>query len=58
MKTAFSPRAARDYKNLTPELQALVRKQLNLLPDNLLHPSLNAGNYGGADKIWQARVSR
>ena len=58
MKTEFSPRAARDYKNLPPELKALVRKQLNLLRDNLRHPSLNAKKYGGADDIWQGRVNR
>ena len=58
MKSDFSSRAARDYKNLSPELQALVRKQLNLLRDNLRHPSLNAKKYGGTDDIWQARVNR
>jgi mRNA-degrading endonuclease RelE of RelBE toxin-antitoxin system len=58
VKSDFSPRAARDYKNLPPELQALVRKQLNLLRDNLRHPSLNAKKYGGTDDTWQGRVNR
>ena len=58
MKTDFSRRAARDYKNLTPELQALVRKQLNLLRDNLRHPPLSAKKYGGTDDVWQGRVNR
>jgi mRNA-degrading endonuclease RelE of RelBE toxin-antitoxin system len=58
VKTEFSARAARDYKNLPPELRALVRKQLNLLRDNLRHPSLNAKKYGGTDGVWQGRVNR
>ena len=58
MNTEFSPRAARDYKSLSPELRVLVRKQLNLLRDNLRHPSLNAKKYGGTDDIWQGRVNR
>ena len=58
MKTEFSLRAARDYKNLSPELKALVRKQLNLLRDNLRHPSLHAKKYGGTDDVWQGRVNR
>jgi mRNA-degrading endonuclease RelE of RelBE toxin-antitoxin system len=58
MKTDFSPRAARDYKDLPPDLQALVRQQLNLLRDNLRHPSLNATKYGGTVDVWQGRVNR
>jgi mRNA-degrading endonuclease RelE of RelBE toxin-antitoxin system len=53
MKAAFSAEAARDYRKLPPEIQALVRKQLNLLRDNLRHPSLDAKNYGGSDDVWQ-----
>ena len=55
MITEFS---ARDFKGLSPELKVLVRKQLNLLRDNLRHPSLNAKKYGGADNVWQGRVNR
>jgi mRNA-degrading endonuclease RelE of RelBE toxin-antitoxin system len=58
MKTDFSPRAARDYKSLPAEIKALVRKQFNLLRDNIRHPSLKAKKYGGTDDIWQARVNR
>ena len=58
MKTDFSARAARDYKSLPPEIKALVRKQLNLLRDNIRHPSLKAKKYGGIDDVWQARVNR
>ena len=58
MKTEFSTRAAKDYKGLTPDLKALVRKQLDLLRVNLRHPSLNAKKYAGTDGIWQGRVNR
>jgi mRNA-degrading endonuclease RelE of RelBE toxin-antitoxin system len=58
MKTEFSPRAAKDYRNLTPELKTLVRKQLGLLRDNFRHPSLDAKKYGGTDDVWQGRVNR
>ena len=58
MKTEFSLRAARDYKGFSPNLKVLVRKQLNILRDNIRHPSLNAKKYGGTDDVWQGRVNR
>jgi mRNA-degrading endonuclease RelE of RelBE toxin-antitoxin system len=58
MSTEFPPRAAWDYRNLPHELRVLVREQLNLLRDNLRHPSLNARKYGGSGDIWQGRVNR
>ena len=33
-------------------------KQLELLRQNIRHPSIQAKKYGGADNVWQGRVNR
>jgi len=58
MEIVFSRRASRDFRSLSPELKALVRKQLALLLNDLRHPSIQAKKYGGADDVWQGRVNR
>ena len=35
-----------------------LRKQLNLLRENIRHPSLDSKKYGGTDDMWQGRVNR
>ena len=47
-----------NQEGLSPNLKALVRKQLNILRDNIRHPSLNAKKYAGTDDVWQGRVNR
>ncbi len=58
MRVELSRRAARDLDNLSPRLQATVRKQLELLTENIRHPSLQAKKYDERNDIWQGRVNR
>jgi len=58
MRVELSRRAARDLDNLSPRLQVTVRKQLELLTENIRHPSLQAKKYDERNDIWQGRVNR
>ncbi len=58
MRVELSRRAARDLDDLPLRLQATVRKQLELLAQNIRHPSLQAKKYDERDDIWQGRVNR
>jgi len=58
MRVVLTRRAAKDLDGLPPRLQDTVRKQLEILVNNIRHPSLQAKKYGGADDIWQGRVNR
>lgn len=58
MKTNFTERAMNDFVALSPKLQTLTKKQLNLLLKNLRYPSLRAKKYDESQNIWQARISR
>lgn len=58
MEIALTKRARKDFADLSPQLKALVRKQLAFLKDNLRHPSLNAKKYDTTDDMWQGRVNR
>ena len=58
MRVELSRRAARDLDDLSPRLQATVRKQLELLAENIRHPSLQAKKYDERNNIWQGRVNR
>jgi mRNA interferase RelE/StbE len=51
-------RAARALDNLPPRLQDTIRKQLELLANNIRHPTLRAKKYEGEENLWQGRVSR
>jgi hypothetical protein len=58
MNVQFTPRADRDYDNLSPRLQRAVDQQLNFLrekPENLRHPSIQAKKYSETDNIWQGQ---
>jgi mRNA-degrading endonuclease RelE of RelBE toxin-antitoxin system len=48
MNIEFTARADRDFARLAPRLQAQLAKQMNLLRDNLRHPSIRAKKYDGA----------
>jgi len=58
MKIEYAPHAL----ELLDEAPAAVRKaflkQVQLLTDNLRHPSLRAKKYDGATGVWQGRVNR
>ncbi len=58
MRVRFTERAMSDYISFPSKLQALVKKQLNLLLNDLQYPSLRAKKYDERRGIWQARVSR
>ena len=58
MRVELSRRAARDLDNLSPRLQVTVRKQLELLTENIRHPSLQAKKYDESNDIWQGRINR
>ena len=58
MRTAFTPRAARDYRHLSEALRTVVDKQLAALRRDLRHPSLRAKKYHEGDDIWQGRINR
>ena len=58
MRVVLTRRAARDLDGLPPRLQDTVRKQLELLANNIRHPSLQSKKYGGTADIWQGRVNR
>ncbi len=58
MNNRFSARARRDFADLSPDLKARARKQLDLLSGNLRHPSIQAKKYHESNDVWQGRVNR
>lgn len=58
MRIRFSRLADRQYANLPVRLRTQVDKQLDLLSQNLRHPSIQAKKYGGTHDVWQGRVNR
>lgn len=58
MNVQFTPRAKRDYAELSPHIQRAVDKQLDFLRENLRHPSVQSKKYSEAEDIWQGRVTR
>ncbi len=57
MRVVLIRRAVKDLDGLPPRLQDTVRKQLEILANNIHHPPLQAKKYGGTDDIWQARIN-
>lgn len=51
-----SQRFDRAYAALPESLRKKIKKQVNLLVENLRHPSLHAKKYHETDDIWQARI--
>jgi mRNA-degrading endonuclease RelE of RelBE toxin-antitoxin system len=58
MRLHFTRRAARDYESLPTALRKKTDKQLDLLRQNLRHPSLRAKKYDEASGVWQGRIDR
>ena len=58
MNIRFAARARRDFDDLSPDLKARARKQLDLLSGNLRHPSIQAKKYDESNDVWQGRVNR
>lgn len=46
------------YEDLPQRIQKQADKQLGLLLQNLLHPSLRVKKIKGVKNIWEARVAR
>jgi mRNA-degrading endonuclease RelE of RelBE toxin-antitoxin system len=58
MRHRFSKRFAREYAEAPLEIQRTFDRKLDLLLQDLRHPSLRAKKYDEAKDIWQARVTR
>jgi mRNA interferase RelE/StbE len=54
----FSARARRDFADLPRHLKTRARKQLQLLSENLRHPSIQAKKYDERNDVWQGRINR
>jgi mRNA-degrading endonuclease RelE of RelBE toxin-antitoxin system len=57
MKIYVTPKAKRDYADLSARLQRAIDKQLDFLILNIRHPSLRAKKYDEANDVWQGRVT-
>jgi mRNA-degrading endonuclease RelE of RelBE toxin-antitoxin system len=58
MNIRLTARARRDFDRLPPQIKTRVRKQFDLLTNNLRHPSIQAKKYDEGNDIWQGRISR
>jgi len=58
MKWQRSDRSEEDYRNAPLRIQKAFDKQIRLLAENILHPSLHAKKYNESKDLWQARVSK
>lgn len=54
----FSAKVLDQYDRAPAPIQKSFQKQLLLLENNLLHPSLHAKKYSEAENVWQARINR
>ena len=50
--------AAKDFEELSPRLRKTTLKQLELLRQDLRHPSIRAKKYDESKDVWQGRVNR
>lgn len=51
-------RSQADYDDVQKNIQKAFDKQVTLLSQNLLHPSLHAKKYDESANLWQARVNK
>jgi mRNA interferase RelE/StbE len=58
MTARFSQRFLRQYADAPAEVKRAFDKQVALLLQNGLHPSLRVKKYRGTETLWQARVNR
>ena len=58
MKLRFTARARKDYLALPERVQKTADKQLDLLLNDLRHPSLRSKKYDERRDIWQGRITR
>lgn len=58
MKISFTPGAKEDYQALPANIKERAKKQLDLLSQNLRHPSLKAKKYDESQDLWQGRINK
>ena len=58
MKWQHSNRSREDYSSAPAQIQKAFDKQVRLLAESLLHPSLRAKKYNESLDLWHARVNR
>ena len=58
MRIVLSPPVLEANKFAPAAVQKAFYKQLDLLRENLRHPSLRAKKFDEAEDLWQARVNR
>jgi mRNA interferase RelE/StbE len=58
VKVVLSPRAIEAIKTAPADARKAFYKQIDLLRENLRHPSLRVKKLDGSGNIWQARVNR
>ena len=58
MKVVLTDRAIEALMDAPSSVQRAFDKQLLLLAQNLLHPSLRAKKFSEAEDLWQARVNK
>lgn len=57
MRIRRADRFLRSYANAPAEIQRAMDRKIDLLLQNLRHPSLRAKKYDEARDIWQARTT-
>jgi len=58
MRWQHTVRSKQDYDQASGSVQKAFDKQVRLLAQNLLYPSLHAKKYDEAADLWQARVNK
>lgn len=58
MRPRFSERFVQSYTTAPPATQRAFDRKLELLLQDLRHPSLRAKKYDEARDLWQARVNQ
>lgn len=58
MTVIISPRAFEATKRAPVDVRKAFYKQIDLLRENLRHPSLRAKKFDESTNLWQARVNR
>ena len=58
MRLRYHPRVASQLADAPPAIRRAFDRKVELLAQNLQHPSLRAKKYDEANDIWQARVTK
>jgi hypothetical protein len=58
MRISYAPQVLDSLEEAPASVRRAFWKQMGLLEQNLLHPSVRAKKYSEANDIWQGRVNR